>query len=169
MRALTAWAARLFLGISLAATVHAQTGVGVDVDEVIDNRMSAGMQTGDLEVRHPEEHRPSAVRPDGCAAALNAGETRSLGAVTTNMQMELEREIGARKSYSPQNAPLPKARSASILKRAATILKPKRDREQLADRSRARRHRLDLREKPFVVLACVGWAHSTLLKRHRPC
>jgi hypothetical protein len=51
MRALTAWAAPLFLGFSLAATAHAQTGVGVDVDEVIDNRISAGMQTGDLEVR----------------------------------------------------------------------------------------------------------------------
>jgi hypothetical protein len=51
MRALTAWAAPLFLGLSLASAVHAQTGVGVDVDEVIDNRLSAGMQTGDLEIR----------------------------------------------------------------------------------------------------------------------
>src|SRR5438876_8206157 len=51
MRALTARAALLFLGLSLAAAVHAQTGVGVDLDEVIDNRLSAGMQTGDLEVR----------------------------------------------------------------------------------------------------------------------
>src|SRR5260221_4352637 len=51
MRALTARAALLFLGLSLASAVHAQTGVGVDVDEVIDNRLSAGMQTGDLEVR----------------------------------------------------------------------------------------------------------------------
>jgi hypothetical protein len=51
MRALTAWAAPLFLGLSLAAAAHAQTGVGVEVDEVIDNRISAGMQTGDLEIR----------------------------------------------------------------------------------------------------------------------
>jgi hypothetical protein len=51
MRALTSRAALLFLGFSLAAAAHAQTGVGVEVDEVIDNRLSAGMQTGDLEVR----------------------------------------------------------------------------------------------------------------------
>lgn len=36
---------------SLTLAAHAQSGVGVDVDEVVDNRMSAGMMTGSLELR----------------------------------------------------------------------------------------------------------------------
>jgi len=45
MRAL----ALLLLSATLAA--HAQSGVGVEIDDIIDNRMSAGMMKGSLELR----------------------------------------------------------------------------------------------------------------------
>jgi hypothetical protein len=51
MRARTAWALPLFFALTLATAAHAQTGVGVEIDEVSDNRLSAGMQTGGLDVR----------------------------------------------------------------------------------------------------------------------
>lgn len=41
----------LLLFLSLAAPVCAQSGVGIEVDEVIDNRMSAGVLVGSLEFR----------------------------------------------------------------------------------------------------------------------
>ena len=43
----------LFLALSLAlsSAAFAQSGVGVELDEVIDNRMSAGMMVGSLELR----------------------------------------------------------------------------------------------------------------------
>jgi hypothetical protein len=47
MRAL----AYLLLSVSLAVAAHAQSGVGVEVDEVIDNRLSAGVMVGSLELR----------------------------------------------------------------------------------------------------------------------
>lgn len=40
-----------FLVLSMTVAVHAQSGVGVEVDEVIDNRFSAGVLTGALELR----------------------------------------------------------------------------------------------------------------------
>lgn len=40
-----------FLVLSMTVAAHAQSGVGVEVDEVIDNRMSAGVLTGSLELR----------------------------------------------------------------------------------------------------------------------
>jgi hypothetical protein len=46
MRALSVW-----LAVSLAASALAQTGVGVEVDDVTDNRLSPGMMTGSLDVR----------------------------------------------------------------------------------------------------------------------
>lgn len=51
MRALWPWAPPLFAALSLAAPALAQSGVGVEVDEVVDNRFSAGMQTGNLDIR----------------------------------------------------------------------------------------------------------------------
>jgi len=41
----------LLLSLSLAVTAHAQSGVGIELDDVIDNRMSAGPLLGSLEVR----------------------------------------------------------------------------------------------------------------------
>jgi hypothetical protein len=41
----------LLLSLSLAAAAHAQSGVGIEVDDLIDNRLSAGILTGGLEFR----------------------------------------------------------------------------------------------------------------------
>ncbi|HET8772953.1 MAG TPA: hypothetical protein VFP80_04150 [Thermoanaerobaculia bacterium] len=41
----------LLLFLSLAAPAFAQSGVGIEVDEVIDNRMSAGVLVGSLDLR----------------------------------------------------------------------------------------------------------------------
>jgi hypothetical protein len=41
----------LLLSLAAAGGASAQSGVGVEVDEVIDNRMSAGVMTGSLELR----------------------------------------------------------------------------------------------------------------------
>ena len=41
----------LLLLFSATLLAHAQSGVGVEVDEVIDNRLSAGLMTGSLELR----------------------------------------------------------------------------------------------------------------------
>ncbi len=41
----------LLLFLSLAAPAYAQSGVGIEIDEVIDNRMSAGVLVGSLEFR----------------------------------------------------------------------------------------------------------------------
>jgi hypothetical protein len=44
-------AAALLLSLSVSLAALAQSGVGVEVDELIDNRMSAGMMTGSLDLR----------------------------------------------------------------------------------------------------------------------
>ena len=41
----------LLLSLSVSLAALAQSGVGVEVDELIDNRMSAGMMTGSLDLR----------------------------------------------------------------------------------------------------------------------
>ena len=41
----------LLLSLSLPAAAYAQSGVGIEVDDVIDNRMSAGVLVGSLEFR----------------------------------------------------------------------------------------------------------------------
>ena len=50
MRVLRLWAPPLLFALSLTPAL-AQTGVGVELDEVIDNRFSPGPMTGGLELR----------------------------------------------------------------------------------------------------------------------
>lgn len=41
----------LLLSLSLAAAAHAQSGVGIEIDDLTDNRLSAGVLVGGLELR----------------------------------------------------------------------------------------------------------------------
>lgn len=51
MRPLARWLSFLGFIVSLAGAAHAQSGVGLELEDVVDNRFGGGMQTGSLELR----------------------------------------------------------------------------------------------------------------------